>query len=90
MHLYKNCTNVSLNYRGCRALKHSQRPIGSSCTGASDPVWKPGKINACDVPHVNEEKKNLDRQIASVRENCENGHFIYLNSSVKLAQKESF
>lgn len=48
------------------------------------------KINACEFPHVNEgKKKNLDRQIASVRENCENGHFIYLNSSVKLAQKES-
>lgn len=33
-------------------------------------------------------KKNLDRLTASVSESCENGHFIYLNSSVKLAEKQ--
>lgn len=48
----KNCTNVSLNLRGCC---HENIHRGR-CAGASDPVWKLEKL-MLDVPHVNEEKK---------------------------------
>lgn len=55
--------------------------------GASDAVRTAGE-KARNVKHVDGKQINRDRWTASVSESCENGHFIYLNSSVNLAEKQ--